>query len=114
VAKPSSLCEKVLTQLEIEYGPPVLAGSIYRWAIPNHDPLNPIVVAVDDCDEAFVKAWVFDVHQRANNGLVEFGFRQADEVEAVLAKIHDMVQHLVERRGTTGFAPPDEPNQTFH
>lgn len=97
---PSSLCESVLKKLEIEYGPPALAGSIYRWAIPNHDPLNPIVLAVDDCDDAFIKAWVFDVHRRDNHGVIEFGIRSVEEVDAVLAQIHAVVRDLVNRRRT--------------
>lgn len=96
--KRSALCETVLKHLEREYGRPVTIGSIYRWAIANHDPLNPIVLAVDDCDDAFIKAWVFDVHQRDNNGVIEFGIRSPEEVEPVLEQIHTKVRELVDRR----------------
>ena len=94
----TSLCKNVLNQLELVYGPPVTVGNLHRWAIPNHDPLNPIVLAVDECDDAFVKAWVFDVHQRINNGVIEFGIRTLQEVDSVLQKIHGVVQNLVTHR----------------
>ena len=97
LATASALCAQVLTQFEREYGRPVTMGSVYRWAIPNHDPRNPIVLAIDDCEDALVKAWVFDVHERSNNGVIEFMIRSAAEIDSVVTRIRETVLHLVAR-----------------